>query len=328
MNLPQFESVRKLIADNVLGSSGDCYPDFPLREVVSVLQKKAPEIYAQLDELFTETQLGQKGGHHWYLLGPDFYFYNHTDALSRIIPSEVMKTARDAVLQAQEGMQKSEASWVEQGYEPKYLGGDRRKPLDEAKKLKEGEMYWMAEDGSDQDKVAKEMKAMLFNSETFVANDLPAGEPLFSSLVGAQENQDDIVAEKISDEQDPHNVIGARREAMTMAPQDHHKLLQHQFGMDAINLVAGTAGWGWPINKDDAWYKDNYDTQYLKGLTFRHRGIDFSHKSGKKSESRKMDVVAALPGKIIKVSPKIFKEKEKTWRGREISTKCVIEIQH
>lgn len=129
INLPQFAPVKRKIDQMMMtNSSGHSYPDFPLDDVVAILANDDDPVYAQviaeLKDAASKGDFGLRNIGISALLQPDFYLYNaQNDDLGTVIPSRMMKAARDGLLQGQaDGRVASEDNWLSEEYERKVTG--------------------------------------------------------------------------------------------------------------------------------------------------------------------------------------------------------------
>lgn len=127
IDLPEFQEVKEAIATKALESTVDCYPDFPLSQVISILQNDKnssfQESFRGIQELFDKSGLGTKGIGLSAILNPDFYFYNYqNDSVDRLIPSEVINQAKESIKKSRTAMIEAEKDWFLNIYEPQVLG--------------------------------------------------------------------------------------------------------------------------------------------------------------------------------------------------------------
>lgn len=119
LNLPQFDVVKELIQQNTQSSGGDCYPDFPLRQVIELMQSSDEQaLKSATEELVHQSEtssLGLKNMGLSTLIQPDFYMYNtQNDDLNDLIPFNIQDAAIKSILDAQDEVkQDAEKGWLE-----------------------------------------------------------------------------------------------------------------------------------------------------------------------------------------------------------------------
>jgi murein DD-endopeptidase MepM/ murein hydrolase activator NlpD len=131
LSLPQFQTVRDLIRNNRGGiDTADCFPDFPLREVLSLIQEDtdlSTFLYDGLVAFWEKAGLGLKNVGISSLINPDFYFLNHTvDVIDDIFPHHIIEKTKDSIIAARASMKEAESDWFKNVYETEILGSQRR----------------------------------------------------------------------------------------------------------------------------------------------------------------------------------------------------------
>jgi murein DD-endopeptidase MepM/ murein hydrolase activator NlpD len=132
--LPQFEPVRQLIKNNRLPLvASDCYPDFPMPQVLSLMEKDenlSTFLNNGLVAAWEEMGLGLKNVGLSSLLNPDFYFFNpSTDIMDEIFPHHIITKAKDSIIQSREQMKTAEGGWFKDVYEQHILGQQKQANL-------------------------------------------------------------------------------------------------------------------------------------------------------------------------------------------------------
>jgi len=129
LTLPQFEEVVKSITETGLIAGVDNYPDFPISEVISMLQEGTDDLsksaYNKLYNLYQESGLALKNVRLSAFLDPDFYFYNAQNNIDDLIPSSVVNEAKDAIIKARKSQKEVEGNWFKKIYEKDILGKEK-----------------------------------------------------------------------------------------------------------------------------------------------------------------------------------------------------------
>jgi murein DD-endopeptidase MepM/ murein hydrolase activator NlpD len=128
--LPEFEEVRELLNNKAIQASGGAYPDFPLEDVVGLLQtakgSNLQHSFRRLKELFQNSGLALKNVGMSVLINPDFFFFNpQNDVQETIIPPTVMRTAANSIIEARREMEPAERDWFTGVYRSNILGNDK-----------------------------------------------------------------------------------------------------------------------------------------------------------------------------------------------------------
>jgi len=128
--LPQFESIRELLKDIKPFAGVNAHQDFPLDEVVGLLQSAEDDLsrhaFNKLKGFLVESGFSLRNIGLSALINPDFYFFNpQNDIIDDIIPSYVLNKAKNSIIAARREMEPAEADWFKKVYESKILGTDR-----------------------------------------------------------------------------------------------------------------------------------------------------------------------------------------------------------
>lgn len=134
LGLPQFEEVRRLIKENRAPLvTSDCYPDFPLPQVLSLMERDETLSSYFTDGIMAAWEsmgLGVKNVGLSSVLNPDFYFFNPSnDIIDEIIPYHIIIKAKDSILQSRDAMRTAEGDWFKNVYEENILGKEKQSNL-------------------------------------------------------------------------------------------------------------------------------------------------------------------------------------------------------
>lgn len=241
LSLPQFKSVRELIQNN-RGSIGtaDCFPDFPLREVLSLIQEDtdlSTFLYDGLVAFWEKSGLGLKNVGISSLINPDFYFLNHTvDVLDDIFPHHVIEKTKDSIIAARASMKEVESDWFKNVYETEILGSQKRFNIFDTV-FDSFKTDFFKGDNAPGKNYADEYQKHL--NEYGTAPDLLVGS-VAPSVFEANKNGESIPIKGISfsksiiksrqSEYDTQCVISNHRNPTTMRPSQNSESVSHRFG--------------------------------------------------------------------------------------------------
>ena len=251
LNLPEFKKVREAISSKTFFEGGVAYPDFPLREVVSILERgEIGDIpayrsgYYRLRELWDNSNLASKNVDISALINPDFYFFNpQNDVIDDIIPSYVIKKAGENIKKSRELMVAAETDWFKEAYEQRILGKDKTGQV-----AVELQKVW----NENKDKVFSESKEGIeyslklqrsFNENAVVPN------ALFGSVAGGIAQSEEIGGDQViglkpilptiggtdtenPQAQDSQNVYANYRANTKLTSSPNAMLVKHRFDTD------------------------------------------------------------------------------------------------
>lgn len=244
-DIPELEVIKDKIKDNALsGTISNAYPDFPLQEVVNLIndgvRAKDPEFahygiaIEQLknDAVANEFYLKNLGIESF--IGPDFYFYERTDSLTdRILPPELISRVGGIVTKNNEARLDAEVNWFENIYNKKYLTPAQvqkmtirvQQSISDAAKQISG-------------KTLDDYKQIINASGTTYEGDLigseRASDGLGSSIWESNANQNLMSISEITNETDRDNVYMARRSGSELRCVDYASEVKHYPGIDSI----------------------------------------------------------------------------------------------
>jgi murein DD-endopeptidase MepM/ murein hydrolase activator NlpD len=264
LDLPQFDEVRELIKKN-RGSdtAGDCYPDFPMKEVLSLIQGDANLSTYLNDGLFAaweEMGLGLKNVGVSALLNPDFYFFNpSTDVIDEIFPHHVIDKAKDSIIASREAMKPAEKDWFKGAYR-EHLGQKKSENILDLVQSAFSSDLFKGDDSplkSEGDKIRRHIDEY---------GTIPDGlqGSVASSIYQANQMDDDrsITVKSIEYSKKPEEV-GARsdkdiyavylneRSERTLLPSENSEVCKHRFGTrEALSYLPESAYRGEPVKFD------------------------------------------------------------------------------
>ena len=335
IHLEQFEPVRDLLVENTMQSSGDCYPDFPLRQVVEVLATSdKAALQAASKEIINKAKRGNFGARNMgfsTLIQPDFFMYNtQNDDVNDLIPYNVQLAAVNSIIGAEGSLsQRDEAenSWLENAYEAK-LGGNlagqiRRDASDQQFDKK----FWKSGE-EEQIAVREAVRAQIQASGgAFHYQDL-TGDGLGCSIQteANAENGESIQLPKMDlsvfsiagESRTPGLMVLKNRPSAALETNDlHYSKAQHRFGADSIAFRGQSSylpdrardpnkepKWAWPTDPNVRLIslKGHASLSRTIGNTTRpHKGIDISGRGVK--NTWKQRVLAAAAGDLTWISP-------------------------
>lgn len=325
LSLPQFKKIKEMKGRVRIGSSGDCYPDFPMRDMVKAIQDEAKlgkgnpwgYVIAELKSLIEKTVL-PKNVDLSMLLNPDFYLYNRTnDTMGRMIGHEVIRSVIDMV-KANEGTYRfaSEKSFYEKAYADKLLGSyrsDKMKrevlgPGAEDFGKKKDKFFWSAERRGPEilERIRQRLKSDY--GKVFAPDNLY--ESLLPSAAMFSELDSPIEIAPIKVDTDPTNTLSKLREGGVLKPNELHYTGQHRLDYDSIDFLAEQAYqpppppdslkipyFGWPCDQPPKTKLTSRFGDVRKNLDKNpHKGIDLAPMPG---ASEDIPIVAAADGEIF-----------------------------
>lgn len=324
--LPQFAPVVEKLKELESFSSSNTYPDFPLDEVVDIIQDSEEgyweDVKSNIDLLLEQRNAKFKGLDASILIKPDFYFFNRRDIDSaRLITNEIIKSSTDAikVSHGQERLQ-AERGWFADSYNKRL---SKRKLNNMRTEVQKEITNLENSDNKDIKEIGRKIKSQI-GDLTSLANMwetdylLPPGKGIKCSSAEWGENyKDDPIewpAVGADAGKDTQATITYSRKATKQIPPTHASMVRHRFGLDAIEALGQVAyspdpenfGEEGPIFKWPCEFGyDNCSSGYgwrdhpISGGTKFHKGIDIV---GTKSKSIEGTLVsAAASGTIVYV---------------------------
>ena len=347
IDLPQFASVANSIKEASVLSSGDSYPDFPLEQIVSLLQDSddpaTQRVFEELKQIAFSDRLGFKNLGVSSLINPDFYFYNRqNDAVGRIIPQHVMNAAIDSIKVSQDDKRvAAEVNWFQEVYDEKILGREKAERVKNSiASLNQDGNFWNKHTTKEARKAVQQaIEAQLQGVVAFHYDDLQddsTTNDLGCSILESQENTDSpVILEKIDDLLDSQNFIARRRGSSALIPNPaHHGQARHRFGTKAIDFLQEqayrpptpsdpnkTPVFNWPTDPSTRVITSSFGPRNIKvpGASTNHRGIDIS----KYGNSKGQPIYAAADGEIILYSYSSTEKSPGKRYGHE-GVRCVI----
>lgn len=253
IDLDQFANVKKQIAEMVTTSSGTCYPDFPLDQVVNVMENSdGPAIQQAVQELrnaANKGDLGLKNIGIAALLQPDFYLYStQGDELENILPHRMTRAAADAILEGQaQSKPQIEKSWLRDYYEPNVVGTELSSQIRrDANDISFDTSFWEAKADS---RIQEFMKDLQRQTEgDFHFYDLLDMEPqgLGCSILTENQTEGSLPLHDINlggaftndgDRRVPGSMVHRNRSGAQLKPDyEHHGKVRHKFGVNSIQF--------------------------------------------------------------------------------------------
>lgn len=243
IELDQFADIADDIVSATVNSSGDCYPDFPMRQVVGVLEQSDNQVFQealnQLKELAKTTQSAQRNIGIQSLINPDFYFYNRqNDSVFNIIPRSILTEATDAIKVSQNDKRLAvEEGWFNDVYNPKIVGTEvANRILQDMTNEQVDRNFW--EDDA-KSSVHSELQQQSKGSNQFHPNDLvDDGQGLGPSIFESNNSGQNIdIAEIKLHTLAEQNYSSQRRSAGQLQSQSHHGQAKHRFGTEALDFL-------------------------------------------------------------------------------------------
>jgi LAS superfamily LD-carboxypeptidase LdcB len=234
IHLPQFKEATDLIANNALNSGTDCYPDFPLQNLVSLLSSSKDNdlnlAFEALNQLFQTTDLGFKNISLSSLINPDFYFFNRvTDTIDEIVPSDIVKRATDGIIKAREMMEPAESDWMKKVYETNLLTDIRSKQItaDMAKPLADKSL-----EKAFQTKAGQSYRNHLQRATIFAPNQLVGS--ITSAIKESSYGKDIIELPAFSLSNNSQNVLTNERQAINLTVNSSIPEIKHNFDTEEV----------------------------------------------------------------------------------------------
>lgn len=323
IEVPQFADVLRQFSQRRGNlSSGDCYPDFPLKQILADLEKDkaGAESLKQLKSAYDKAGLDIKNIGYTALVSPDFYLYNpQLDNGQPLVPEHLMKTAIDTIqiVQGSEHFGKVTKNWFEGQYQEDVLGSQRASELKQLQSNQDlDEEFWEANG----DKIPK-------STGPFAPSTLVPGnnETLLPSLAATSQAGEPVTLKEINEKRNKWNTTSKRREATPMqADKNHLAQCQVDFSLNSIGfsgenkyippspgdptkvprfIVPVEAGWLRQNPSQDFGPREAIQTKFSgSGETSTsstdHKGLDYSWGPGLSAGKR---VFASAKGKLSRV---------------------------
>ena len=337
--MPEFESVRNIIKENRAPLiASDCYPDFPLPQVVSLMEQDdelSPYLKDGLIAAWDSMGLGLKNVGLSSLLNPDFYFFNSSnDVIDEIIPYHIINKAKDSILQSRDVMKSAEGDWFKNVYEENILGREKQANLSDIFSNLFSSKVFQGDDAPLKSYSAKYQQHL---DEYGTVPDGLQGS-VYSSLNQVQQSNDgrSINVETIGyakapseegvrSKSDSQNVYLNYRNGTTMNPIPDSNNIKHRFGTEDALSFLSESEYMPPAKSDPS--KDpvfipptpttarRITSPFGKRLdpvksqngvekTVKHNGIDIA--GNKPADSYLTPIYAAADGKIVYVTKDLW----------------------
>jgi murein DD-endopeptidase MepM/ murein hydrolase activator NlpD len=326
IDLPEFSTVKQYLLQRGLANSGDAYPDFPLQQVLGLLEESQdPSLvssYNKLKDLYIAQGLQNKNVGLSSLINPDFYFYTpQEDLIQDLIPGYVINKARSSIIDARKQMEGVEGDWFLKVYEGKQgIGSSKatRVLIDTQKAINSDPVY--------KTDVGKIYAAQLTQS---IKNGMAPNELTGSVLPSIQQSlqsgkaEDLITLNKIgatgtTDPKDKiydaQNVFSNYRNPTTLQPVDTKNSIVHFFDTEnvlsilpessyitaSINNSSTVPQFDWPVPSFAQHITSYFGPRIspIPGASTFHKGIDLASIGN----SEGVDVLAAADGTISHVA--------------------------
>jgi murein DD-endopeptidase MepM/ murein hydrolase activator NlpD len=332
--LPEFKKVRDFITQQTEISSGDCYPDFPLAQVVdklsnskSALDKDASD---RLNKLADEQKLGLKNLGLSILINPDFYFFNPLKDnldVDELVPADIRQRAVDGIIATrakQVGVEKDYyRGVVKEVKEAKDSYEVSKQIINESLQRSENKSLFATKAGQSY----KQEIELAKNEEIFfMPNQLT--EPVTNSINQATINGETIEIKPIQkDIKNQNTVTNLRSDTLMMSGSD--KFVYHMFTTDGVlkpqpvqnrPIITTSSNdepkFDWPtidtrarrIGKNSAGEFDETGTDPDNPRGRPHEGVDINYiwekdhpKGLRPEEAKKIEIRPSAPGTIIRM---------------------------
>ena len=316
LDLPQFESLLDKLTDLSMNGGADCYPDFPIKEIINQLQNSGSKALDSLKRAARDANLLTKNVGVTSLIGPDFYLFNQqNDTLKDLIPGNIINKAIDAIKTTQTSkMFEAEEGWFEGVYRKEIIGEGKASRIDRDRTDKSDTVFWKT--WGNQDKVNAPRGA--FNSPDLEGD-------LFPSIAAAAQASKPIELEPIimgGDKDKWNSISKGESRKISLVPNQYAGTVQHRMGVHSIEFLAPNKylppsvndpkkrpQFDWPTDVGTRRVTSPFNPQ-RQHPTLRntdaspvvrpHRGVDFSSEDHKSSYGR--PVFASADGSIITVS--------------------------
>jgi hypothetical protein len=268
MLLPEFESVREMQRNQGMSAGSDAYPDFPMQQVVDIVQKETG--YASVRETLKRVAdiggFGSKNIGMSSLLNPDFYIYNSTlDGQSSLIEPQVLTAATEAIMASQTDKRLvAEKGWLQDVYERNVIGEEKARRITEDLSAGGGSEHAKhkrdkhraavkAGDNVEAQRVLGRQEGLERANQDFHYDDYTdeycecsISEREIASRAGAG---DPIEWDEISESKDLFNQTGSRRSATTPLPPSLASQVKHRFSVhDALNYLPSREYEDWRLH--------------------------------------------------------------------------------
>jgi murein DD-endopeptidase MepM/ murein hydrolase activator NlpD len=248
LSLEQFSTLEGEIKQASTRSSGNCYPDFPLQEVVDLLResddKRIKNAMHRLETDAVESLLSFRNAGVSSLIGPDFYFFSHqSDTIESLVPHKIMQEASQA-LSTSQGIQRqtAEKQWFNNVYNQQIVGANRAEKIEAHiyDQVHDSE-FWNNEASSKQKEIQSALVSARQEASVFQPNDLleidslGLGPSLYEHASGNGSKYGPITLADITDDTDLFGSTAVRREGAILSPNwGFHAQCKHHFGLSTL----------------------------------------------------------------------------------------------
>jgi murein DD-endopeptidase MepM/ murein hydrolase activator NlpD len=317
ITLPQFKEALDQLSEFTLKSGSDCYPDFPMQEVLNGLNKE------QLDDL--KNRAAKQGSivqniSISSLIAPDFYLFNpQNDTLDDLVGYDVVRKAIESVRVSQTDKRlTAEASWFEGVYKDEIIGPTYyNKILQNVNNRAFDASWWdRNKENSAVSNLSTEYQLLENSTNVFAPDDLQGDLP--PSIATLSDNGDQIQLPAISTGGPGDkwaSIKNADSKPVSLASRDFAYTAQHRLGGDSIDYKGEdayrpelptdegkTPRFVWPVGTPANTRVSSFFGEVRSGIGRKpHTGIDVVRKKGFRP-SEGAPILAAADGKIIKMS--------------------------
>lgn len=334
LELPQFKQLQDLITIRQLDNNVTAYPDFPLKQLVDIIEESDSTFFQEaLERLVKITQqksIRANDINSASLLGPSFYFAEPQETTTNLFPRGIINFARSTILKNQNDLRvKAENDFFDTVYKDQVLGSSINKRLEQDRSLESNNNY----DKKIQDlfkDVKRNNSQSSFEPHALENNDSIG---LRSSILERAEAGKNIKlkpinnlldrAESASNKSKTPSLLYTNKRNENESRLLYHPIakdIQHKFGADAIDFVQSQIGsdgfkkeniiFVWPtgpearritgafqFNRIHPSKKDPQGRPVIRD----HQGVDFAHTTIK-GGSLGLPVYAVADGKITDIS--------------------------
>jgi len=311
-DLDIFEPVKKMYKETGLPSIGNNYPDFPLKQIISILQQR--EDWKEIESmLLSGRELEGLASYNVSLdslINPDFYLYNKTtDSVSEIIGRPLVNQAKEAIKLTHSGdvRGKAEEDWITKVYETQILGKVRAERIrddvvhgttvDDRRGKLEEELKKLKEDPAKQE-FAREVEARInaLQESSWYPYDLqgpPLGNAISENVMDGSDVPGGVEVKPINNLEDKANVTMSFRDETQLIPDpERYAAAQHRW--DVVSCLDELPPaeyrfpsttfdqnkdpeWTWPVSDpdpDSAPISNDFGEYRQVATDRRHMGVD------------------------------------------------------
>jgi len=317
INLPQFKDIKEKLSARMLSNNqGLCYKDFPLDQVMRLLDQDtdpmAKSMMQGLKDAAKKSNLDLRNISLTAMLNPDYYFYDNTlDILTNIVDPGTLKDVSEKVIKTYtESRIGAEQEWFQKYYATRFIDQKTQQAVNSTLTDKEkNKSFWNRTD-------AKSQAFYDYWNNSISTEGYFTPNTLYGKTQSSLNDYDPIALKPIDATSVAQNYTTSMRPATTLSVAPHTQGITHSLSPDSLSPSSGyaqvaidmmdpnkTPMFDWPTMVTDRRVTCQFGPRKppTEGASSNHKGIDICSQAP--GQSLGHPVLAAADGDIIYVTP-------------------------